>query len=558
MDAKPKSNKLRKQEQKRRQERRAERQGRADARVAAAAEVLRARRAMAEAKALGRDLDRLLQRVAEDAPVRVPLTSDLHVVARLFEGIRTGAHARSPLRPDPPALRELVALCRERTGLLHGEGADRYAGALLALSAHRGDWVRPPGEWEPRGHNAYRQFHALVRHLTARYDVPTFMDSAWLEGLTPAGVAHQRWFLHVAGGRNPRTAAGLPVPLTRRQAHLYLGAPDDFDVLAAFRRAQVLDLGGGERLARSVLATRIGVDFGRDDFWVPVLRWLVAHPGLDMAHHAPLVDYLHDRRFVPSVRNPDAHLPGRPRMVPPRPNLCMKGRTPEVLLREVGDWHRRLGRERAARAMEWLPAGFEPLRREEGRGAAKRVYATTELLTAEELREEGLAMGHCVASYAASCAAGSCSIWSLRVADPGAGNRGCSPWRSRTGAGGSSRCGGSTTGCRTSRSWRSSGGGRSPGDRRCRIGWHGDGGGGRRDGHRWTPRPPPPPMTCEFDLPWSLHERQTGGMTVMEALTGNPGRPPPTGAPTRRPTLPVSAPIARGTAPTPGARSGAG
>ena len=231
-------------------------------------------------------------------------------------------------------------------------------------------WVREPEDWEPRSHNVYRQFHSLVRHLIARYDVPTFMNTAWLEGLTARSVVHQRWFIHVAQGQNIRTADGLPIPLTKKQAHLYLQAPDDFDVLGAFRWAQIIDLGGTERLVRSVLTTRIRAEFDHDEFWATVFRWLIANPMLDPAQHGPIIDYLHDQRFVASVPNPAAHLPGQPRLVPPQPNLTMKGRNPVTLLRSVADWHRQLGRERTKKAI-LLGAQRDralPLRGGKGRG----------------------------------------------------------------------------------------------------------------------------------------------------------------------------------------------
>lgn len=372
---------------------------------------------MKESRSLLRDPERLLGMVARGQAVRVPATSDLHVVARLFEGLDPRKPNRYPLHPDIAMLRRLVLLCRNRTDVLVGHGASRYAAALLALSAHRGGWVRQPEDWVPRSHNARRQFGSLVRHLTARYEVPAFMDTAWLEGLTLEGVVHQRWFLHVAQGRNIRTAIGLPVPMTKKQAHLYLRAPDDFDVLAAFRWAQILDLGGDERLVRSVLASRIGTSFEHDEFWLSVFRWLVSQPMLDPVHHAPLIDYLNHRRFVASVPNPAAHLAGQPRLVPPQPNLTMKGRDPAILLRSVAEWHRRLGRDLARKGTCWEASRFAAFTWEEGLGETRKVYTISELLCSRKLDEEGRAMGHCVGSYAASCGSGRVSIWSLRVTD---------------------------------------------------------------------------------------------------------------------------------------------
>ncbi len=417
MDAKPKSNKLKKLETKRKLERKAERWGRVDPRIASAVKVVQADQALKESKTVRNDPERLLQAVLRGEPVRVPLNSDLQVIAGLFEGVSPGKPNAFPLRPDLTVFRGLVLRCREETDLLKGRGAPQFARALLALSAHTGRWVRHLEDWEPRSHNAYRQFHSLVRHLTARYDVPTFLNTAWLEGLTAAGVVHQRWFLHVAQGQNLRTADGLPVPLTKKQAHLYLQAPDDFDVLSGFRWAQIVDLGGDERLVRSVLATRIGTDFGHDEFWVTVFRWLVAHPMLDGVHHGPIIDYLYDQRFAASVPNPNAAIPGQPRLVPPQPNLTMKGREPESLLRSVAEWHRRLGRQKSGKVIYWTPTGIPPFRHEEGKDESRKVYTITELLCSRELNEEGRAMSHCVGTYSGSCGSGRTSIWSLRLSD---------------------------------------------------------------------------------------------------------------------------------------------
>jgi PcfJ-like protein len=418
MDVKPKSNKLRRLEAKEKLARRAERQARENAKAAAANRMRLAEQALRESGMLHRGAKRVLRMIVEGQDVGVPPASDLAVIARLFANLeRFKAHQADPPRPDVAALRRLALSCFGRTDFFHGREADQFAGALLALSAHTGHWIREPEDWTPRSHNTYRQFHALVRHLVARYDVPTFMNTAWLEGLTPQGVLHQRWFIHVAQGQNIRTAAGLPIPLTRKQAHHYLQAPDDFDVLRAFRWAQVIDLGGSERLVRSLLPTRIATEFAHDEFWVAVLRWLVAQPMLDPVHHGPIIDYLHHHRFVASVPNPNAHLPGEPRLVPAQPNLNMKGRTAETLLRSVTAWHRGLGRERAGNETCWPPSGIVPFRLEEGQDENRRVFTIAELLSSRELIEEGRAMGHCVGTYARSCAAGHVSIWSLKVTE---------------------------------------------------------------------------------------------------------------------------------------------
>ena len=244
------------------------------------------------------------------------------------------------------------------------------------------------------------------------------MNGAWLEGLTREGVLHQGWFIHVAQGQNIRTAEGLPVPLTKKQAHYYLQAPDDFDVIGAFRWAQIVDLGGSERLVRRVIATRLRTEFAHDEFWISVFRWLIAHPMLDPVHYGPIIDYLHYHRFAAPGGHWNARQPGRFRMDPPQPNLSIKDRSPEALLQAVAEWHRGLNAVGIRKLSVWQPSGIAPFRYEENTRELPRIYSITELLSSLELDEEGRAMGHCVGSYAGSCESGRVSIWSLKVVEP--------------------------------------------------------------------------------------------------------------------------------------------
>jgi len=148
-----------------------------------------------------------------------------------------------------------------------------------------------------------------------------------------------------------------------------------------------------------------------------VVRFFVAHPGVEPARHGPIIDFLHDQKFVPSVPNPHADQPGEPPLVPPQPHLSMKGRTPESLQRAVAGWHRDLAESRSASSAvaSWAPSGFVPYAREEGADDERRVYEVTELVTSRELIEEGKAMGHCVASYAHARSSGRSSIWAIRM-----------------------------------------------------------------------------------------------------------------------------------------------
>jgi hypothetical protein len=378
-------------------------------RIAAAEAALR------EKRRLLRDPERVLKLLAQARSVCLPLRTDLGVIASLFDAIHRGDYAASPLPPDIDSLVELLQFCRVETDLLTAPDAPRFAQALLALSAHHRDWIRSLWDWRKPSHNVVRQFRSLVRHLIARYDVPVFLDSAWLAGLTVEAVQHQGWYKHIASGQNVRTAPDLPIPLTKKQAHHFLRAPDDFDIPAAFRWAVIVDLGGDERMVRSILKTWVGTSCDLDEFWLSVFRFFAANPMLDPTHHGPIVDFLRHQKFELSVPNPLAGRPGQPALIPAQPNLSMKGRTPESVLRAMREWHRSLALGRAKSiAASWGPSGFPGFEWEDGADEDRRVYRIVELQTASELVAEGWAMRHCVASYVGSCSSSRTSIWSLR------------------------------------------------------------------------------------------------------------------------------------------------
>jgi hypothetical protein len=293
------------------------------------------------------------------------------------------------------------------------QAGNSFVEGLLALARHARNWIRPPHAWTPQTHNARRQFASLARHLFAVWPVPAFMDSAWFLGNGREAIREQEWFVHIGNGNNIRTA-DLPLPYTKRMAHHFMQAPSDLTAAAALRWGHIHGLGGNARLVRAILGTRLATDFEHDDFWTTVLRFFIANPMLDLAHLGPIIDYIYHQRFDPQ-RNFLG--PGVvERNDPPQPNLTMKGRTPQSLLRQVGLWHNALARTAPPRA-EWPAsgmAGFEFVEGSEKNGNLK-IWTITELLSTKALVAEGRKMNHCVATYARSCAHGVTSIWSLEA-----------------------------------------------------------------------------------------------------------------------------------------------
>src|SRR4051794_33692909 len=82
-------------------------------------------------------------------------------------------------------------------------------------------------------------------------------------------------------------------------AHHFVQAPHHLSVASALRWGQVRGLGGSKDLASAVIATRLGHSFEDEAFWRTVIHFFANQPTLDPARVGPIVDYLHNQRFVP-------------------------------------------------------------------------------------------------------------------------------------------------------------------------------------------------------------------------------------------------------------------
>ena len=165
------------------------------------------------------------------------------------------------------------------------------------------------------------------------------MHKAWTHG----DACQQDWYRQIGAGKNIRTAANLPVPLTKMMAHHFLAAPASYSIDGAFRWAQVHGLGGDRILADALLETLIAHDFRDNEFWLSALRFFVRNPMLDPSHISPIIDYIWNRKYENRIAFVATGVVEN--LGPEQPNFSMRGRTADSLLRAVEAWHRQLGRE---------------------------------------------------------------------------------------------------------------------------------------------------------------------------------------------------------------------
>jgi len=100
---------------------------------------------------------------------------------------------------------------------------------------------------------------------------------------------------------------------------------------------------------------------------------------------------------------------------PPQPEFSMKGRTVPSILRLMRHWYRSLAL--SGGGFSWTPSRLQPMMMEEPSqddSLPPRRWQMVELTNSAQLRTEGAALHHCVASYAGLCHRGISRIWSLR------------------------------------------------------------------------------------------------------------------------------------------------
>jgi hypothetical protein len=126
----------------------------------------------------------------------------------------------------------------------------------------------------------------------------------------------------------------------------------------------------------------------------------------------PIIDFLHSIR---QERVPVETAGGIVVQEPPQPHFSMKGRTPRSLVRSMEEWHRGLGL--VTGGPSWERSRLHPLILEVPHREPKAPpirWELTELTSGAQLRAEGAALRHCVASYGHRCWRGVSRIWALR------------------------------------------------------------------------------------------------------------------------------------------------
>ena len=293
---------------------------------------------------------------------------------------------------------------------------------LMTIVKRKSEWLRPLDTWSadltarPRS-----QYSSLIEHLLIKYKPPGFFKKV-REARNPFSSREYAWYLHIGNGKSLRTAPGQLVPLSKREAHHVMQAPEHLDVHEAFLWGKLAALGANSTLISEVMHTGFAHSFIRESsfgeripqfkVWIPPLvRLFMRTPDADTNMIGPLIDFLQSTN---SRRNIHPEL---------------KNQTIRSLTRAMEAWHERIFLRREAqvrnyceqvkRYQNWPPdRGIRPFYLIGTPEDGVCLWQLVELCSQLALSREGMEMQHCVATYASRCASGATSIWSLRKVSP--------------------------------------------------------------------------------------------------------------------------------------------
>jgi hypothetical protein len=284
--------------------------------------------------------------------------------------------------------------------------------ALVNLSRFGKAHIRPAIDWTGTMSSWRPAVSSLAHHLVCKYEVPMFLTSSWYAIQDAAEDEKRRWFVAHSRGASFRSL-DLPIAMTRKMERIFLASHDHLAIEYAIRRAELIALGIPSEFIQAVLSTRLATDLSNGMFWRTVWYFLIANAGnVDAGQIGPMIDFIqairHDRGAMETPNGPVE-------LDPPLPTFSMKGRTIQSMLRLMHEWHRSLGTGGAGLA--WTPSTLNPMLIEEPSqdvSVPPRRWLIIELTNSAQLRAEGSALHHCVASYAERCRVGASRIWSVR------------------------------------------------------------------------------------------------------------------------------------------------
>lgn len=272
-----------------------------------------------------------------------------------------------------------------------------YVQVLVNISTFGLKMVRSIEKWKRPNIDPEKQLESLINHCFAKYPTPSFLVSSFYE----SSLRYQLWYVQLGAGKSVKDIQGLPSSFTSKMRHEFRNTPRGYSVSQAIVRAQALGYGASQQVAIELTRSRLSQVEGNIPFWESVIHFFAIQKEITHWDLYKMLDYLEA-----SIQR-DRH-------------FTMKGRTLEALLNQAQAWYLQMQKMRnEANYLSWFPSGVKGMDLKIKKDGKTISYVAKELLTSNELYQEGEDMNHCVADYIDDCYARKTSIFSLRREDNG-------------------------------------------------------------------------------------------------------------------------------------------
>ncbi|WP_375562914.1 PcfJ domain-containing protein [Bernardetia sp. OM2101] len=279
--------------------------------------------------------------------------------------------------------------------------------ALSCVAKEHSFFVRTIEDWKPKGRSAEKLFASLVHHLFAKYPVPNCMTSLWFDNENKVA---RNWFIDVAQGKNVSKLNHFPVPITKKEAHYFTKAPSKLTFIESIRYGQAVTAGATISFVKNLIKTDLGKYlYPNEEFWKEVIAFLVRNnPTATFYQLEIVVEYIWNQKFARLWGQNDKGQVVQKK--PLEPNFNLKGKTWDSLWKRAFEWFQIVGIIRK-NPQEW---GHLMMENNHIKAKTGQCFVFDQLLTKQELFEEGKKMNHCVGSYSEDCQKSKSAIFSMQ------------------------------------------------------------------------------------------------------------------------------------------------
>ncbi len=279
--------------------------------------------------------------------------------------------------------------------------------ALACVAKEHSFFIRNIKNWKPKGRNSQKLFTSLVKHLFVKYDIPSCLTSLWFASENKLA---RTWFIDIGQGKNVSKVNHFPVPITKKEAHYFTKSPSKFTFIEAIRYGQAKTAGATNTFINRLNKTDLGKYlYPKEEFWKEVIVFLVRNNPKATAEELEIVvEYIWNQKFAKLWgQNTKGQVVQKN---PSEPNFNLKGKTWNSLWKRAFEWFKVVGIIRKE-PQEWAHFIIE---NNYIKAKTGQCFVFEQLLTKQELFEEGKKMNHCVGSYSEECRTSQSVIFSMQ------------------------------------------------------------------------------------------------------------------------------------------------